>query len=84
MQFRAARRGGRADFGANTRRMEGLRKACRFSKVPVLRERRQAFFFGESPFDGFGQAIGVNAELDPKFWAQQGDLERALAEGPKK
>ena len=56
VQFRAARRGGAADFGANRKRLERARIALGWEKVPVLRNRRRALVVAESPFDSFGPA----------------------------
>lgn len=57
IQFYALRRGGfPTDFGANRQRLEQARIALGYEKVPVLRNRKLALFFGESPFDSFGPA----------------------------
>ncbi|CAE8598901.1 unnamed protein product, partial [Polarella glacialis] len=57
VQFRAERRSGRADFGENRRRLEEIRTGLGWDPLPVLRNRRRAFFFFESPFDDFGPAL---------------------------
>lgn len=57
VQFRAERRTGRPDFGENRRRLDGLRQRLGWDLLPVLRNRRRALFFGESPFDDFGPAL---------------------------
>jgi len=62
VQFRAERRDG-ADFGANRGRLEKLRIACGWEKLPVLRNRRRTFIVGESPFDSFGPAMYDRDEL---------------------
>lgn len=57
IQFRSARRRSKAsgsmfgDFGANKNRMEKMRIAMGLEKVPVLRNRKRALVFFESPFD---------------------------------
>jgi len=61
IQFRAARRGVGDDKGANQKRMEKMRIALGFEKIPVLRNRRRALFFLESPLDAFGPVYGENA-----------------------
>jgi len=66
VQFRSARRGGLPDFGENKKRMEAVRKALNFSKVPVIRNRKRVFFFAESPFDSFGPPTGGEADDDPQ------------------
>ncbi len=43
-----------SDFGANSGLMESIRIGCRLESVPVLRNRKRALFFIESPFDSFG------------------------------
>jgi uncharacterized protein (DUF1499 family) len=61
IQFRASRRGEGDDKGANQKRMERIRIALGFEKIPVLRNRRRALFFLESPLDRFGPTYGQNA-----------------------
>lgn len=61
IQFRSARREGKGDRGANLKRMEKIRIALGFEKVPVLRNRRRALFFMESPLDQFGPTYGQDA-----------------------
>ncbi|CAM9198624.1 unnamed protein product, partial [Phaeothamnion confervicola] len=72
IQFRSARRGAITDFGQNRRRLEGIRIALGFDKVPVLRNRKRALFFGESVFDTFGES-GYRDEMD--LGAVYGDLD---------
>jgi hypothetical protein len=54
---------------SNTERSERLRKALRYTKVPVLRNRKRALFFVESDdFDAFGPgsaALGPPEEMSP-------------------
>jgi len=61
IEFRSARRGNKGDNGANARRMERIRIALGLEKVPVLRNRRRALFFMESPLDAFGPSYGSDA-----------------------
>ena len=53
----------------NTERAERIRKAMRYLKVPVLRNRKRTFFFAESDaFDSFGPgsaALGPPEEMSP-------------------
>ncbi|KAH8081048.1 hypothetical protein JL720_8944 [Aureococcus anophagefferens] len=68
VQFRAARRGGAQDLGANAQRLERLRRRCGFDKIVVLRNRRRKLGFIESPLDSFGPSFfdqGDAALLDP-------------------
>jgi hypothetical protein len=52
---------------SNTERSERLRKALRYTKVPVLRNRKRTLFFVESDdFDAFGPgsaALGPPEEM---------------------
>ena len=53
---------------SNMERSERLRKALRYLKVPVLRNRKQRLFFVESDLDGFGPggaALGPPEEMSP-------------------
>lgn len=50
------------DFGANARRLETIRKSLKWTKIPVLRNRRRTFVFLETPFDTFGPVTGVDPE----------------------
>jgi hypothetical protein len=54
---------------SNAERSERLRKALRYTKVPVLRNRKRALFFVESDdFDAFGPgsaALGPPEEMSP-------------------
>ena len=53
--YRSCRRGDDlTDFGANRNRIELIKKTLRLDNIAVLRNRRRAFLFGESPFDTFG------------------------------
>ncbi|EWM20913.1 Protein of unknown function DUF1499 [Nannochloropsis gaditana] len=61
IQFRSARRGDGRDRGANQKRMEKIRIALGFEKIPVLRNRRRALFFLESPLDGWGPSYREDA-----------------------
>ena len=56
VQFRSNRRGQYtfADFGVNRNRLNKIRIALDFEIVPVLRNRKEKFFFFESPLDDFG------------------------------
>ena len=52
----------------NMERSERLRKALRYLKVPVLRNRQRALFFVESELDSFGPgsaALGPPEEMSP-------------------
>ncbi len=54
---------------SNVDRSERIRKALRYLKVPVLRNRKRALFFVESDLDGFGPgsaALGPPEELSPR------------------
>ncbi|CAM9188410.1 unnamed protein product [Ascophyllum nodosum] len=62
VQFRCARRTGFTDFGASRRRMDSIRIALKFESIPVLRNRKRVFIFGESPVDSFGPSFG---NVDP-------------------
>jgi hypothetical protein len=53
---------------SNMERSERLRKALRYLKVPVLRNRKRALFFVESELDSFGPgsaALGPPEEMSP-------------------
>ena len=70
VQFRSARRGEAGvsgDFSANRNRLEKVRIALGWEKVPVLRNRRRALVVVESPFDNFGPALysDVYSDADP-------------------
>ena len=67
VQFKAVRRGGGGDFGANRKRLETARIALGWEKVPVLRNRRRALVIVESPLDQFGPALysEVYGDTDP-------------------
>jgi hypothetical protein len=69
VQFRSARRGNApTDFGANRRRLEKMRIALGYEKLPVLRNRRRSLVVIESPLDSFGpptnslDALGFTAK----------------------
>ena len=58
VQYRVARRNGVPDITREMeRRLESIRKTLHFDKIPVLRNRRRALPFGESPFDSFGPSV---------------------------
>ncbi|KAL7525431.1 hypothetical protein ACHAWF_001358 [Thalassiosira exigua] len=63
---------------SNAERAERLRKALRYLKVPVLRNRKRAFFFAESDdLDGFGPgsaALGPPEEMSPGEMALDGAM----------
>ena len=55
IQYRSCRRGDDlTDFGANRNRIDLIKRTLRLDNIAVLRNRRRAFLFGESPFDTFG------------------------------
>jgi uncharacterized protein (DUF1499 family) len=56
----------------NLERCEMIRKELRFLKLPVLRNRKQAFFFGESDLDTFGPG---SASLGPPGEMRPGEIE---------
>ena len=56
----------------NMERGEMIRKELRYLKIPVLRNRKQAFFFGESDLDTFGPG---SAMLGPPAEMTTGELE---------
>mmetsp|Transcript_74 Transcript_74/g.212 ORF Transcript_74/g.212 Transcript_74/m.212 type:complete len:197 (+) Transcript_74:30-620(+) len=62
VQFRSALRGGGRDGGRNKQRMETLRREMRWTKVPVLRNRRRLFGVVESPWDSFGPSAPRNVD----------------------
>ena len=72
IQFRSGRRVGTPPdlTRENERRLESIRKTLHYDKIPVLRNRRRAFPFGESPFDSFGPSIrdfeGGSGSADPE------------------
>lgn len=50
----------------NLERCEAIRKQLGYLKLPILRNRKRLFFFGESQFDSFGPgsaSIGSPAEM---------------------
>ena len=82
VQFRSARRPSKltssplGDFGANKKRLETIRVALHWEKVPVLRNRKRAFMFFESPLDTFGPACnGIGCGEDVRSTE---DLKRPL------
>lgn len=56
----------------NLERCELIRKELRYTKVPVLRNRKRALFFVESDFDSFGPG---SAALGPPAEMSTGELE---------
>ena len=56
----------------NMDRSEVIRKQLGYLKLPVLRNRKQAFFFGESDLDTFGPG---SAALGPPAEMRTGELE---------
>eukprot|EP00198_Chlamydomonas_reinhardtii_P006596 XP_001695932.1 predicted protein [Chlamydomonas reinhardtii] len=50
----SARKQGLPDLGRNERRLEQLRRRLGWEPVPILRNRRRALLFVESPWDSFG------------------------------
>jgi len=46
---------------SNLNRAEGIRKQLGYLRLTVLRNRKQAFFFGESQLDSFGP--GYTADM---------------------
>lgn len=75
VQFRIASMKSAATKGigrslSNIDRSERIRKAMRYTKIPVLRNRKRTFFFVESDqFDSFGpgysEALGPPEEMSP-------------------
>jgi hypothetical protein len=56
----------------NLERCEMIRKQLRYTKLPVLRNRKRALFFAESDFDSFGPG---SASLGPPAEMTTGELE---------
>ena len=56
----------------NLERCEMIRKQLRYTKLPVLRNRKRALFFVESDFDSFGPG---SASLGPPAEMTTGELE---------
>ena len=56
----------------NLERCEMIRKELRFTKIPVLRNRKRVLFFAESDFDSFGPG---SASLGPPAEMTTGELE---------
>lgn len=55
IQFRYMRRNGKLDLGgAMRKRVDEIKTALNLDYVPILRNRRRALVFFESPFDSFG------------------------------
>jgi uncharacterized protein (DUF1499 family) len=77
VQFRVATLGGVTNgnssgiISSSTRNMERcelIRKELRYTKIPVLRNRKRALFFVESDFDTFGPSLGAAGEdVDAKM-----------------
>ena len=71
---------------SNMERSERIRKTLRYTKIPVLRNRKRTFLFVESDgFDGFGpgysEALGPPAELTPgKRGEERGGDRRRVGE----
>ena len=76
VQFRIGSLSGGAPFSkslSNMERAEALRKELRFLKIPVLRNRKRAFFFAEADgLDTFGPG---SASLGPPAEMKTGELE---------
>eukprot|EP00186_Timspurckia_oligopyrenoides_P000700 CAMPEP_0182452422 /NCGR_PEP_ID=MMETSP1172-20130603/44242_1 /TAXON_ID=708627 /ORGANISM="Timspurckia oligopyrenoides, Strain CCMP3278" /LENGTH=219 /DNA_ID=CAMNT_0024650255 /DNA_START=641 /DNA_END=1300 /DNA_ORIENTATION=- len=87
VQFRSARQGNvRWDGNSNNRRLESIRKYCKFSKLPILRNRSRRFIFFESPWDSFGPTTSKNMniyDLDPELNSTQRFDRDPLAPTPK-
>lgn len=64
----------------NMERCELIRKELRYQKLPVLRNRKRAFFFGESELDTFGPG---SASLGPPAEMTTGELEGRQDVDPK-
>jgi len=64
----------------NMERCEMIRKELRFTKIPVLRNRKRALFFVESDFDTFGPG---SAALGPPAEMTTGELEGRQDVDPK-
>jgi len=56
----------------NLERCEMIRKELRFTKIPVLRNRKRLLFFAETDFDSFGPG---SASLGPPAEMTTGELE---------
>ena len=96
VQFRSLRRTssggggglsiGGGDGGANRKRLEKVRIALGWEKVPVLRNRRRALVVVESPLDSFGPAqydvdeYGFTARDMVPAEAKRGDMYRGEAD----
>ena len=75
VQFRVGSTGPSSIVSAslkNGERCEMIRRALRYSKLPVLRNRKRSLFFVESEFDSFGPG---SASLGPPADMSTGDLE---------
>jgi hypothetical protein len=77
VQFRVAGRAASTPSGAlsslqNLDRCELIRKQLRYTKVPVLRNRKRVLFFAESDWDTFGPG---SASLGPPAEMTTGELE---------
>ncbi len=53
-KYRQNEEGPLSDFGANAGKAESIRIGLHLESVPVLRNRKRALLFFESPFDSFG------------------------------
>mmetsp|Transcript_26709 Transcript_26709/g.59352 ORF Transcript_26709/g.59352 Transcript_26709/m.59352 type:complete len:310 (-) Transcript_26709:112-1041(-) len=78
VQFRIGSLGGSSGISSslkNMERSEMIRKQLRYTKVPVLRNRKRSFFFGESDLDTFGPG---SAFLGPPAEMSDGEIEGRL------
>ncbi|CAK0834217.1 unnamed protein product, partial [Prorocentrum cordatum] len=73
VHFRAERRSGRADFGENARRLEGIREQLGWDPLPVVRNRRRALVFMESPLDDLGPSLfdALRWDRDPQPYEEE-------------
>ena len=76
VQFRSGAREGKVWGGVNQKaRLEELRKALGYYPLPVLRNRRRAFFFVESDLDNFGPSSNRDpTDLGGTPWTLLGPL----------
>ena len=65
----------------NMERSELIRKKLRYTKIPVLRNRKRSFFFGESDLDTFGPG---SAALGPPAEMTDGEIEGRLEVDPNR
>ena len=64
----------------NIERAEMIRKQLKFTKLPVLRNRKRALFFVESDFDTFGPG---SASLGPPAEMKTGEIDGRIDVDPK-